>query len=216
LLGIANVLLALADLFEIGRPAPVGVKQIDLKNQAAAARDGLDHVLERRVGDETTVPIAFAVDFHCREAGWESAARHDMLGPNAYLSVVEVSEIPGAHIDCRDAKAGLARVDAVKIDSLLRRITGDDRSIDRADRNARYPIWHLLRRREHFVHAGLVAAESASALQDESNLLVVGSRARGRILYTHVINDWEQTLLRFWSDDSANAASHRYLRERVG
>jgi hypothetical protein len=53
-------------------------------------------------------------------------------------------------------------------------VAGDDRCVDRADRDARDPVRRVLRVGERFVDSGLVASKSASALKHQSNFLFVG------------------------------------------
>ena len=73
------------------------------------------------------------------------------------------------------------------LNSSRRRVAGDDRSIDRANRDAGHPIGQVLGCRKSFINASLVAAKGSSALQDERNLLVVGCRASGHLQFTHMI-----------------------------
>ena len=40
-----------------------GLEQVDLEYETATARVHIDHVLQRRIGDEAAVPIVLAVDF---------------------------------------------------------------------------------------------------------------------------------------------------------
>src|SRR5262245_52149438 len=62
------------------------------------------------------------------------------------------------------------------VDTVLRRIAGNDRSVDRVDRNASNPVMCIVRGGEGLVDAGLVAAEGAAALEDEPDLLIVRRR----------------------------------------
>src|ERR1700674_1826430 len=86
--------------------------------------------------------------------------------------------------------------------SLRRSVAGDDRSIDRANRDAGHPIRQVLGCRKSFINASLVAAKGSSALQDERNLLLVGGRGSGHFLFTHKIIAYEQDLLRSWPNHS--------------
>src|ERR1700722_1381730 len=102
------------------------------------------------------------------------------------------------------------------LDSRLWCVTRNDRAIDRADGDAGYPVGHVLRCRKRLVNAGLIAAEGPSALQDESDLLVVGLRASGRLLFIHtMIEPARPTDL--WSHRSAfsGTAAHRGRRKSV-
>ena len=60
-----------------------------------------------------------ALDLDRWEAWRQSAARHDVLGPDLVRLVVEIDEIAGRNIYCADAEAHLARIDPVEIDQLL-------------------------------------------------------------------------------------------------
>jgi hypothetical protein len=60
----------------------------------------------------------------------------------------------------------------------FRRIAGDDRRVDGADRNARHPIGLDARLVHRLVDAGLVGAERAAALQDQRDAVApVGAPA---------------------------------------
>jgi hypothetical protein len=52
-------------------------------------------------------------------------------------------------------------------DTLLGRIAGDDRRIDRADRNPAHPVWLHAAFVQRLVHAGLVGAQRAATLQHQ-------------------------------------------------
>jgi hypothetical protein len=56
-------------------------------------------------------------------------------------------------------------------DARLRRVTGDDRGIDRTDRYSRHPVGMKIGFRQRVVYAGLVGAERAAALQRQRNAL---------------------------------------------
>ena len=63
-------------------------------------------------------------------------------------------------------------------EAVLRRIAGNDRRIDRADRDTGHPIGQIFGGSQRLVYASLVAAECATTLQNESNLLVIRIRPR--------------------------------------
>src|SRR5215470_14343851 len=77
------------------------------------------HPLQRRVGDETAVPIELTIYFDCRTAGRQRAARHDVLGPDLVGRRIEIDEIAAADVDGADAEPHLAGIDAVEIDEAL-------------------------------------------------------------------------------------------------
>src|SRR5437899_2619101 len=83
--GITNILIALVDLIEIGRQAAMRREYVDLKDHATAARRIVHHVLQRRVGKESSVPILFAVDLDWGKARRQRPAGHDVLGTDRDL-----------------------------------------------------------------------------------------------------------------------------------
>src|SRR5207344_1034092 len=67
---IADLLFPLPDIEQRLRHAASGAEQIDLEDDHVFARSAaLEHVFERRVGDESAVPIGLVVDLDGREAG---------------------------------------------------------------------------------------------------------------------------------------------------
>src|SRR5262245_6274467 len=54
---------------------------------------------------------------------------------------------------------------AQSVDTILRRIAGNDRRVDRADRNARHPVGGIFGGSERLIDAGLIAAKGPAALQ---------------------------------------------------
>ena len=59
---------------------------------------------------------------------------------------------------------------------VLRAVAGDQGGVDRADRDAGDPVGRVPHRREALVHAGLVGAEGAAALEDEDAILALRRR----------------------------------------
>src|SRR6185436_14499004 len=49
------------------------------------------------------------------------AACHHVLGADRVRGVVEVNEVPAAHIDSADAEAGFSGIDPVEVDEALQR-----------------------------------------------------------------------------------------------
>jgi hypothetical protein len=64
----ANVLLALSDFLKVCGLSALSVKQVYLECQPASPWDGFQHALQWRVGDESAVPVEFAVDLDRRKA----------------------------------------------------------------------------------------------------------------------------------------------------
>ena len=121
--GIAYVLLALVDLVKIGRPmVPMRRKQVDLKDHPTAAWIIIHHVLQRGVGEESSVPILLAVDLDGWKTWRQRTAGHYVLGANPHLSTVEIGKVAGPNGDRADAQPHLvAGVDAIEIDEPLQR-----------------------------------------------------------------------------------------------
>src|ERR1700722_3713254 len=101
--GVANIFIALGDLSEIGRYAAVRREDVDLKDQAAAPRIIVHHVREWRVGEQSSVPILFAIDLDRRKAGRYCPTRHNMLGTNCNFLAIEIVEVAGPYVDRADA-----------------------------------------------------------------------------------------------------------------
>jgi len=55
-------------------PRTVGVEQVDLKAEATAAREAVEHALQWSIGHKPAVPILLAVDLHRRKPRWQGAA----------------------------------------------------------------------------------------------------------------------------------------------
>ncbi len=78
---VGDVLLALQGFGQRARHGAARAEQVDLQHhQRLAARMGVEHVLQRRVGDDAAVPVVLAFDVHRREARaarrrWPSRAR---------------------------------------------------------------------------------------------------------------------------------------------
>jgi hypothetical protein len=87
----------------------------------------------------------------------------------------------------RDALPELAQ----PLDPPLGRVAGDERGIDRADRDAGDPVGGVVHRRERLEHAGLVGAQRAAALQDEDAL--VPARRCARAFFTGRLLAWMET-----------------------
>src|SRR5271168_2155984 len=88
--GVANILFALADFIEISRQAPVFWKNIDLEDQATAARIIINYVLQWRVGEETSIPILFAINLDRRKARRQRPTGHDVFWANRDFFAVEI------------------------------------------------------------------------------------------------------------------------------
>src|SRR5262245_23168320 len=235
---------------------PAGAPKVDLERQRVFPWLGVEHPLQRRVGNKSTVPIILSVDFGGRKAGRQRAARYDMLRSYALGGVVEIGKVPGTNIHGADAEAHGSGIDPVEIhqplegslqrrsvivaglvrgfgrpqrrrrharskkirsakqedvygsslidqlmhkrvlqfngyeiwdaqgrradglpkftqsiDALVRGIAGDNRRVDRTDRNSRDPIRMKIRLSQGLIYPGLVGAECSASLQHQDNLL---------------------------------------------
>src|SRR5579871_776363 len=65
-----NLLLTTHDLGEVVREGAAGAPDIDLEGEGVLLRLALEHPLQRRVGDESAIPVELAIDFDRREARW--------------------------------------------------------------------------------------------------------------------------------------------------
>ena len=97
------------------------------------------------------------------EAGLTQRRRHERTREVAGLAV---------DVAIRRVMPDLARGDALPEDlkplqTPLRRIAGDDRRIDRADRHAAHPVRLDARFVQRLIDAGLIGAERAAALQHQ-------------------------------------------------
>ncbi len=258
---IADVLLAHVDFDHIARQLAAGAPQVDLEGERVLARPGIEHPLQRRVGDDAAVPVELAVDLGGGKARRQRAAGHDMGGGDLVRLVVEIGEVAGPDVGGADAEAGLARIDPVEIhqaleqrlerrdvveaevpgiagrredrrrkarleeagcahqhdaqgaplvhdlvlhvvldrearhvgdaegrgrhrlpegaqllDPLLRRIAGDQRRIDGADRDAGDPVRVEIGLGQRLVGTGLIGAQRAAALEEERDALEFGAR----------------------------------------
>ena len=119
--GIADVLLALRHLLHGGRQRPARAEQVGLKDQQVGGVLLVQHVIERRIGGDAAVPVIVAVDLDRRESRRQRARRHDMLGPDLLLRIVEIDEVAGGDIHRADAEPRRLRIDAVEIHQPLQR-----------------------------------------------------------------------------------------------
>src|SRR5262249_51210389 len=95
------------------------VPEIDLEGERVSPRPAIEHPLQGRVGNETTIPIVLAIDLRGREARRQRAAGDDMCGSDPVGGGVEIDEIPAAHVDRADTQARAAGIDAIKVDQAL-------------------------------------------------------------------------------------------------
>src|SRR5215470_1247936 len=73
----------------------------------------------------------------------------------------------------------------------MRRIAGNDRGVDRTDRDARHPVGLQPRLVHRLVDAGLIGAERATALQHQRDAIAaLGTPARSRLIAGKCIKSW--------------------------
>src|SRR5262245_35004324 len=119
--GILNLLLSRQDVIEIARQLAARAPQVDLEYERVQAGIALHHPLQRRVRDETAVPIEFAIHLDGGTAGRQRPARHDVLGPDRVGGRVEIHEVAAADIDGADTEPHLAGIDAIEVDESFQR-----------------------------------------------------------------------------------------------
>ena len=108
----------IVELDHVARQLAARAPQVDLEGQRVLARRGVEHPLQRRVGDDAAVPVILAVDLGRREARRQRAAGDDMRRADLVRGAVEIDEVAGPDVDCADAEAHLARIDASKSTSV--------------------------------------------------------------------------------------------------
>src|SRR5215471_5807793 len=118
---ILDLLLPRGDLEEIAGKFAACAPEIHLKREGILAEAVLGDPLQRRVRDQTAVPIIFAFDLGWGKSGRQRTACHNVLGADGVRCSIEIYEITGAHIDRPDAQSGFAGIDALKIDEALKR-----------------------------------------------------------------------------------------------
>src|ERR1700737_1723899 len=118
---ILDVLGALEYLVDISRQFPACAEQIDLNDERVHLRRIVEHVPQRCVGNDASIPIEFAVDRHRRKPRRQSTACDHVLGTDSNVTIVEVQRIPGANVDRAERQSDVLVVDEVEIDQLLER-----------------------------------------------------------------------------------------------
>ncbi len=96
---ILNVLRAFEHLIEVHRKFALGVEEIDLNDQCTDVRRIVEHVRQWRVGYDSAVPVMLAVDYDRWEPRRERAARHDVIGPEVALAIIEIDRVARMNVD---------------------------------------------------------------------------------------------------------------------
>ena len=87
-----------------------GREKVHLEDEMATARVILDHVLQRRIGYQATVPIVPSVYFHGGKTWRQSATREDVLRPYLDLRIIEVRETACPDVYGSDAEANFSGI----------------------------------------------------------------------------------------------------------
>ena len=77
--------------------------------------------MQRRVGNESAVPIVFAVDFGGGKAGRQRAAGDDVLRAHAMGGGVETGEVSGPHVHRADAEPHEPGIEEIEVHQPLER-----------------------------------------------------------------------------------------------
>jgi hypothetical protein len=111
--------VVIARVRQVGGQPAARRPEIDLEGERVAPRLGGENPRQRRVGDDTAIPIILAVNLDRGKTGRQRARSHEMLGAQPALGAVEVDEIAGAHIDGGDAHPGFTGIQPIEIDQAL-------------------------------------------------------------------------------------------------
>src|SRR5262249_54393427 len=71
-----------------------GAEQVDLEDQRVQLVVLIEQMLERRVGNDTTVPEVIRPDLDHRQRRRQRAARHDVLELDHFLGVIAINKVP--------------------------------------------------------------------------------------------------------------------------
>ncbi len=153
-------------------------KRSTIKNAFAVRPAPVDDQIERRIADNSAVPIGFAVDNRPWKPRRQAAAGDDMIRRQVVDIAVEDLELPARHIDGANQQAHRARLERREVD-ILRNQLPHRRRIVIAD-----PVrWHRHRSKKDDIHRGLkkfgtpnirisidVATRAASCIELEIDL----------------------------------------------
>src|SRR5215468_4369472 len=107
---ILDVLGALEDLVEIDRQLTSGAEQIYLNDQGLDLRRIVQHVPQRRVRHEPTIPVIVPVDLDGGETRRQRPARHDVVRSEPTLPIVEVDRVSGVYVHRTHTQPDAVRV----------------------------------------------------------------------------------------------------------
>mmetsp|Transcript_30435 Transcript_30435/g.55689 ORF Transcript_30435/g.55689 Transcript_30435/m.55689 type:complete len:214 (+) Transcript_30435:1235-1876(+) len=118
---VLNILLPGHGCGHIGRQITPGAEQVHLHGQRFAFATVVQHILQRRVGNNAAIPVGFTFNHHRREGGWQSTAGHDVLGADALMVIIEIHRVAGAHLHRPHRETHRFGVDPVEIHQPLER-----------------------------------------------------------------------------------------------
>src|SRR5262245_4256057 len=117
---IHDVLVSHFHLGQIMWQRTAGTPKVDLERERVFPRLAVEHPLQRSVGNKSTVPIIFSIDFCGRKARRQRAAGHDMLRSYAMGGGVEIGEVSSTDIYGADAEPHVSCIDPVEIHQTLK------------------------------------------------------------------------------------------------
>ena len=115
---IHNVLVARQNVLNVARQHAAGAEQVDLEDQRIELVFLIEQMLQRRIGNDAAVPEVIGADLDHRQRRRQSTARHDVLGLDRFLGVVEIDEVAGQDIHGTDRKSRALLVDEREIHQL--------------------------------------------------------------------------------------------------
>ena len=116
---ITDILFPLCDVEECFWQQSAGAKEIYLEHAHVVARSTIvEHVLKRRVGYKSAIPIRLSIDCDWRKAGRQRATRHDVVRRNCFQRRIEVPHIAGANLHGADTEPDMSCIQKFKIDKL--------------------------------------------------------------------------------------------------
>ena len=138
----------------------------------------LEHLLERRVGHESSIPIGLAVDLDRRKSRRQRAARHHVVGADLLIIGVEILQVAGEHLDRADAEAHRSGIQKVEIDKLEQSVSERSRVVDadRFSRSLRAQHGRGDARREEARHARQRCERGARLVKGTAGVVIVGER----------------------------------------
>src|SRR5215510_8060613 len=116
---IHDVLVAHVHLGQIMWQRPGPAPKVDLERERVFSRLAVERPLQWSVGNKSTVPVIFPIDFGGRKAGRQRTAGHDMLWPYAIGCVVEIGKVPSTDVHGAHTEAHATGIDPVEIHQAL-------------------------------------------------------------------------------------------------